>query len=54
MQLGGLGVEVLPHRIGALVTYRQQDMLLLTDIIFIKRAIQLCPELAGLTAETDR
>lgn len=33
MQLGGLGTEVLPHRIGALATHRQ-DMLISTDIIY--------------------
>lgn len=32
MQLGGLGTEVLPHRIGALATHRQQYTLISTDI----------------------
>lgn len=32
MQLGGLGTEVLPHRIGALATQTQSDELLMTNI----------------------
>lgn len=35
MQLRGLGAEVLPHRIGALGTYRQQYTLISTDMTYI-------------------
>ena len=34
MQLGGLGAEVLPHRIGALATNRQEYVLMSTNFIY--------------------
>lgn len=52
MELGGLGTEVLPHRIGALATHRQQHTLMPTYLPFPASEIYI--DISGFWAANSK